>query len=196
MTLRPDARTPTRAGVGRYTSMMTRTIANALFVAVATGALASCVNDYLIEGGSTGSTSTGDALPSTTTEPDDSSTETDPDAATGIDGDSRTSTSTSTTSSTSEGSGDGDTPSTEPDTTDTDTGDTSDTGAELCQPCESDAQCGGPNDLCVMTGEAQTVCLRTCGEGCPGGFSCESVTSVDGVRAQQCTPNRGNCLGM
>ncbi|GMV38827.1 MAG: hypothetical protein AMXMBFR64_05430 [Myxococcales bacterium] len=56
---------------------------------------------------------------------------------------------------------------------------------DLCKPCGSDAECGGPADQCVPTAEGQR-CGTTCttGADCPDGYSCE---------AGQCRPSTGSC---
>ncbi len=66
---------------------------------------------------------------------------------------------------------------------------------ELCQgPCASDAQCGGPMDLCVLLARGQDpVCLRACARGCGDTFSCMERTSVDGGSAEQCVPDGNMC---
>ncbi|HRE90588.1 MAG TPA: MopE-related protein, partial [Myxococcota bacterium] len=72
----------------------------------------------------------------------------------------------------------------------------------LCLPCESDADCQGPDDACLFLGELGT-CGRDCGVGsvystpaapctglagergcCPNGFTCDG---------SQCIPESGDC---
>jgi hypothetical protein len=70
-------------------------------------------------------------------------------------------------------------------------------GLGLCEPCSADAQCGGPDDLCVRVGGASTgSCLQACAPGsCPSGTTCSphAVTSVSGRTGQQCMPNADSC---
>lgn len=62
-------------------------------------------------------------------------------------------------------------------------------GADVCEPCSADVQCGGDADLCAVVGDrGETHCLAACGGGCDDGFACTEVTSVDGVTAEQCLP--------
>ena len=62
-------------------------------------------------------------------------------------------------------------------------------GAEVCEPCSADVQCGGESDLCAVVGDrGATHCVRACGGGCDEGFTCTQVTSVDGTTAEQCVP--------
>ena len=72
-------------------------------------------------------------------------------------------------------------------------------GAELCEECSADVQCGGGQDNCVVVGgESESFCLTQCdGNGdCEDGFSCEEVESVDGAVAKQCVPDNGSCEDM
>ncbi len=63
-------------------------------------------------------------------------------------------------------------------------------GAEVCEPCSADVQCGGAADLCaVVGGRSQTFCLEACEGGCDDGFECVSVESIDGESAEQCRPS-------
>jgi len=62
-------------------------------------------------------------------------------------------------------------------------------GAEVCEACSADVQCGGADDLCVVVGDrGATHCVESCGGGCDEGFTCTSVTSVDGTTAEVCVP--------
>ena len=66
----------------------------------------------------------------------------------------------------------------------------------LCDPCERNAQCGGPLDRCVVAtvgGEVETFCGRDCSmdaRSCPDDYDCLDVG--DGVR--QCVPTLGTCV--
>jgi len=37
------------------------------------------------------------------------------------------------------------------------------------------------------------VCLRSCGRGCPEGFSCTERTTVEGEPSAQCVPGDNQC---
>lgn len=69
-------------------------------------------------------------------------------------------------------------------------------GAGTCEACSSDAQCGGPEDLCLAQ-PGGSACGRACiaSEDCPVGFACspQSLSSVDGASGQQCIPMSGGC---
>lgn len=67
-------------------------------------------------------------------------------------------------------------------------------GAEACEPCSADVQCGGQGDLCAPL-DGDEVCLTACGDGdaCGEGLTCGDVTSVDGVATKQCVPDTGTC---
>ncbi len=66
-----------------------------------------------------------------------------------------------------------------------------------CEPCASDVQCGGGDDLCVRVGgDSGGSCLESCTSGsCPSGYTCSdhAVTSVDGETGRQCIPDTGTC---
>ena len=66
----------------------------------------------------------------------------------------------------------------------------------LCGSCSADVQCAGsPGNLCVrLAGGTNSYCLQGCGS-CPSGYTCQSVTSVNGAGAMQCVPNTGTCGG-
>ncbi len=69
-------------------------------------------------------------------------------------------------------------------------------GAEVCEPCTTDIQCGDANDLCVAIGSgSDLVCLRDCDSACPTDFACSTgdMVSVDGVSAPQCVPLSLDC---
>lgn len=62
-------------------------------------------------------------------------------------------------------------------------------GAEVCEPCSADVQCGGDADLCaVVGGRGATHCVASCEGGCREGLTCTEVTSVGGTVAEQCMP--------
>ncbi|MFH1531642.1 MAG: MopE-related protein, partial [Pseudomonadota bacterium] len=63
----------------------------------------------------------------------------------------------------------------------------------LCQPCLTDGSCTGAKNLCVDVGGVAS-CGRDCAAGlCPGGYTCQDVTSVDGAWGPQCLPKNGFC---
>ncbi|MBK6690520.1 MAG: hypothetical protein IPG45_38990 [Deltaproteobacteria bacterium] len=61
----------------------------------------------------------------------------------------------------------------------------------LCEPCDDDDQCGGPEDLCIGYLANNTIFDRSCGtdcsqgQACPSGYQCISVRQGS---AQQCRP--------
>lgn len=69
-------------------------------------------------------------------------------------------------------------------------------GAELCEPCTADVQCGGANDHCVAIGSgSDLVCLTDCDASCPADFECSTgdLESVDGASSPQCVPQSLDC---
>ncbi|MBW1871585.1 MAG: hypothetical protein JRJ19_05940, partial [Deltaproteobacteria bacterium] len=66
--------------------------------------------------------------------------------------------------------------------------------ANLCQPCNLDADCLAPGSLCIINGSEQ-YCGRDCspaspyGPGCPSGYVCETY-----VAWLQCQPENDTCL--
>ncbi len=69
-------------------------------------------------------------------------------------------------------------------------------GAELCEACTADVQCGGALDHCVAIGSASAlVCLADCGSSCPMDYECStgSLSSVDGASSPQCVPLSLDC---
>jgi hypothetical protein len=74
-----------------------------------------------------------------------------------------------------------------------------DGGLGLCEPCTSDAQCGGAGDDCLRVGvEGDSFCFKACSGAagdCPDGYVCsaQEVESVDGARARQCVPVGESC---
>lgn len=64
-------------------------------------------------------------------------------------------------------------------------------GRGLCEPCENDDECGGPDDLCIgyigNNGLIDRACGTDCSNGqtCPSGYECVSVRQGSG---QQCRP--------
>jgi hypothetical protein len=70
-------------------------------------------------------------------------------------------------------------------------------GLGVCEPCTSDAQCGGPDDNCITVGTG-TFCSKACGGGlpyCPDTYHCSpnAIVSVDGKSSRQCKPTVGYC---
>ena len=62
----------------------------------------------------------------------------------------------------------------------------------LCSTCTSDAGCPLRGGLCLALDNGD-FCSVGCGTGCPGGFSCQIVTSVDGFSGRQCLPATNTC---
>jgi len=67
----------------------------------------------------------------------------------------------------------------------------------LCRPCTSATDCegtAGTEDACVAY-EDGAFCGGKCGEdgACPWGFTCETVTTVDGIELDQCVSDKGVC---
>ena len=73
-----------------------------------------------------------------------------------------------------------------------------DGGLGLCEPCSTDAQCGGPADNCLRVGvEGDAFCFKACtGDGeCGNGYICSpsELESVEGVKGRQCVPMNESC---
>ncbi len=63
----------------------------------------------------------------------------------------------------------------------------------LCAPCESDDVCGGAGNRCVEVG-GEARCGLSCEDRpCPGGYACETVSSLGGEASKQCVPTQGSC---
>ena len=72
--------------------------------------------------------------------------------------------------------------------------------SNLCKPCAGASGCkalGGAEDVCVSYGDEGSFCGASCdaagGEGCPWGFSCQEVETVDGIASIQCVADAGVC---
>jgi hypothetical protein len=70
--------------------------------------------------------------------------------------------------------------------------------ANLCKPCALGADCqssAGADDACVAYSVEGAFCGGACsgGKGCPAGFSCQEVETVDGVALEQCVADAGTC---
>ena len=70
--------------------------------------------------------------------------------------------------------------------------------SNLCKPCATTAGCkavGNAEDVCVDYGHEGAFCGGACTAetGCPWGFSCAEVTTVEGVILQQCVADAGVC---
>ena len=61
----------------------------------------------------------------------------------------------------------------------------------LCDPCTTDAECGGAADLCGDQVGMRTVCTRDCsgGKACPAGFECQEVQGTN-----QCVHTGEQCV--
>jgi hypothetical protein len=72
-------------------------------------------------------------------------------------------------------------------------------GRALCAACTADAQCGGPEDHCLVIGEGgASYCSRACAEDGDCGdplYYCsqDPWLSVDGASARQCIPTTFRC---
>jgi hypothetical protein len=67
---------------------------------------------------------------------------------------------------------------------------------KLCNPCQASASCtglGDPKAVCVAGGDIGSFCGTSCesDNGCPVGYSCADVTSVEGQDVKQCVPKDG-----
>ncbi len=74
-----------------------------------------------------------------------------------------------------------------------------DGGLGLCEPCTTDAQCGGATDNCLRVGvEGEAFCFAACtgaaGE-CADGYVCSAneLESVEGAKGRQCVPINESC---
>jgi len=73
-----------------------------------------------------------------------------------------------------------------------------DGGLGLCEPCTTDAQCGGPADNCLRVGvEGESFCFKACttdGE-CGNGYICSptELESIEGAKGRQCVPMNESC---
>ncbi len=69
--------------------------------------------------------------------------------------------------------------------------------ANLCKPCNSDADCStqGADDVCLRYGPQGSFCGGSCktDEDCPWGFSCGQAETVGGSEVTQCISDMGVC---
>jgi hypothetical protein len=68
----------------------------------------------------------------------------------------------------------------------------------LCRPCTAAADCegvSGTEDACVAYEGEGAFCGGSCGvdDACPWGFTCETVTTVNGIELDQCVNDEGIC---
>ncbi len=68
----------------------------------------------------------------------------------------------------------------------------------LCRPCSVGDDCegvGGAKDACVSYGNDGAFCGGACGAdgGCPAGFLCDTVETLDGATLEQCVALDGSC---
>ena len=65
----------------------------------------------------------------------------------------------------------------------------------LCRPCAMATDCAtdGTEDACVVLVGEGSFCGGSCDGGCPDGYSCADVDTVDGVGLKQCVPDSGQC---
>jgi hypothetical protein len=64
-----------------------------------------------------------------------------------------------------------------------------------CTPCETSADCGGPDDLCIINSvHGASFCTTSCASpiDCPKAFLC---VAVQGAPSKQCIPQSGSCDG-
>ncbi|MBU0550631.1 hypothetical protein KKB55_22375 [Myxococcota bacterium] len=64
----------------------------------------------------------------------------------------------------------------------------------LCQPCQSNTDCGLFGDFCLSIQDGR-ACARDCAADglCPEGYTCASATDQAGNMGQQCVPANGYC---
>jgi hypothetical protein len=74
-----------------------------------------------------------------------------------------------------------------------------DGGLGSCEPCTTDAQCGGATDNCLRVGvEGEAFCFTACtgaaGE-CAEGYVCSAneLESIEGAKGRQCVPMNESC---
>ena len=72
--------------------------------------------------------------------------------------------------------------------------------ANLCRPCEEDADCGvegvGGKSFCIDHGAEGSFCGGTCEPGvvkCPSGYNCQEVSLESGTEVFQCQPDDDVC---
>jgi hypothetical protein len=67
----------------------------------------------------------------------------------------------------------------------------------LCSPCDSNSDCGGPGNLCVGVGDSGRSCVAACTDdrGCPDGYSCRAIASQSSgtIYARACVPTTFRC---
>jgi hypothetical protein len=73
-----------------------------------------------------------------------------------------------------------------------------DGGLGLCEPCTTDAQCGGAADNCLRVGvEGEAFCFKACSSDgeCGSGYICSpgELESVEGAKGRQCVPMNESC---
>ena len=61
----------------------------------------------------------------------------------------------------------------------------------LCKPCQSSADC--EVGFCVDGGPPGDFCGSPCAAGCPDGYGCQDVNSVEGDPVEQCVVAQGEC---
>lgn len=66
---------------------------------------------------------------------------------------------------------------------------------DLCSPCSDHAQCGGPDDFCIVNVDTfDRFCAQACRNGhCDPGYSCEVLDGPNGPA--ECVPADGTCPG-
>ncbi len=71
------------------------------------------------------------------------------------------------------------------------------TYTHLCRPCSSKEDCKsafGAEDVCVQYADGAQFCGAPCVDGgCPDGYACDAVSTIDGVVVEQCVATSGLC---
>ena len=64
---------------------------------------------------------------------------------------------------------------------------------QMCKPCASNSECGGPLDRCIVIPEEGGFCSRVCDtlNPCPEGFLCKQDEGTDEAT---CIPTTGSCI--
>ena len=69
----------------------------------------------------------------------------------------------------------------------------------VCMPCASDAECGGPGNRCIDVGDSGKRCAPSCttDAGCGGGYTCREVaaSSTRAIYDSVCVPTDLGCGG-
>ena len=65
----------------------------------------------------------------------------------------------------------------------------------ICQPCDTDADCQYKGDLCIPVGDSGIYCGSACEDDqkCPEHYSCIDLVDL-GLEGKQCVPDTGSCV--